>query len=90
VLVTESKLNKLDLNQTKDKSNFFTLDNSNKQIRSNTLNEFIEEEALLKVLNFLVDNNLLLSISSSESFKDFVRFTGHVERKVLEGLRKAR
>jgi len=45
-----------------------------KRTRSNTVTDFEEEEGLLKVLTFVIDNNISFNALNSESFQDLIQY----------------
>ena len=54
-------------------SDFFWL-NLAKRSRSNTITDFNEEEGLLKVLTFIIKNNISFNALNSDSFQDLIKY----------------
>ena len=58
---------------THSSSNFFRL-NLAKRSRNNTITDFNKEEGLLKVLTFIIQNNILFNALNSNSFQDLIKY----------------
>jgi hypothetical protein len=70
---TENKLIKK--NNLPSKTDFFNIStDSRKRIRADTIIDFNEENAYIKILNFIVENNLSFNILNSDSFKDLLNY----------------
>src|SRR5216683_7319813 len=75
---SENRLKLIKIEDISNKSSFFNnslnLSDSKKRARTNTINEFSEDEALFKILNFIIDNNLSFNILNKDSFKELLNY----------------